>query len=383
MKGGVVSRSGLIKVALLSMVMLLVVLVCTLIFPLFHQNSLWYIGFLVVSFCISWILLGFRLRKSNDGGLAVQIMVIYVLFFLLLIYVLGLVTGFLRSAYGFEPLTIIRNTLPVVAIVVITELLRYTFVKRIGDNLKLLIVLVICFSGMSIAVGLSNYSLNSPLAVFEVVGRLGLGSVAANLMLTFVAWKSDYRPTIIYMLIMSLYPILVPILPDLGVFIYSVLAIVLPTLLFTRFNALFETKRVWFVRGSRTREWLITTPILVMLGAVVVLVSGVFRYWATAIGSESMTPNIDMGDVVIIDKGYDDLSQIKEGEVLAFNHDGRVIVHRIVKIYNANSKYSFQTQGDSNALKDSWIVAEDDIVGVVRWRIPYIGWPTIWMTRAL
>ncbi|MCL1929863.1 signal peptidase I [Candidatus Saccharibacteria bacterium] len=383
MKGGVASRSNLIKVALLSLVMLLAVLACTLKFSLFHQTSLWYLGFLVISLGVSWLLVGFRPKKSSSGRSATQIVLIYTLFFLLLIYVLGLVTGFLRNAYSLEPLAILKNTLPVIGIVVMQELLRYSLVKRIGSSLRLFTILVVSFSIMSIAVGLSSYSLGLPLAVFEFVGRLVLGSLAVNLMLTFVSWKSDFRPAIVYALIMSLYPMLIPIIPDLGAFIYSVLAIVLPMLLFMRFNELFETRRALPARYSRAGEWIAAAPILIVLGTVVILVSGIFRYWAMAVGSSSMSPNLNMGDAAIIDQNYGDASQIEPGSILAFRHDGQIIVHRVTDVKNLRNGCQIQTQGDANAKEDAWTVSEDDIVGVVRWYVPFIGWPTVWITQAL
>jgi signal peptidase len=322
-----------------------------------------------------------RLRREADGMAATQVMLIYLSFFLILIYVLGLVTGFLRN--GSEVLVVVRNALPVAGVAILTELLRYGLVKRIGGSWKLLAAVVATFSAMTIAVGWSSYSLSSPLLVFEMVGRLVLGSMAVNLMLTFVAWKSDFRPTVIYALVMALYPVVTPIVPDLGPFLYSVAAVVLPMLLFMRFNMLFEAKRGLPQRGSRAAGWLATVPILAVLGVVVVMVSGIFRYWAMAVGSGSMTPNINKGDVVIIDKDYGGMARIEAGMVLAFRQDGRVVVHRVMEIKKAEGGYKVQTKGDFNADKDAWLVREEDVVGVVNLRVPLVGWPTVWITEAL
>jgi signal peptidase len=263
----------------------------------------------------------------------------------------------------------------------LTELWRYALVKRIGDHKVALVGVALAFSALTIMVGLRTYNLSAPLELFEMIGRLIFGGIAANVMLTFVAYKSDFRPTLTYALIMAVYPIVVPILPDLGPFIYSVLAIALPTLLFMRFNEFFITRRPIPGRGKRFTHWLTTAPALAVLAVGVILVSGIFRYWALAIASDSMNPEIKPGDVVVIDKDFGAVADIELGSVVAFRHDGVVVTHRLIDVKHDASGIKIQTKGDNNSSNDAWVVREDDLVGVVRWKIPLVGWPTVLIDR--
>jgi signal peptidase len=303
------------------------------------------------------------------------------LFYLILIYLLGLVTGFLANGYSLAPLQILRNTLPVIGATVLLELWRYALVKRIGGHHLALALVALAFSGLMIIVGSRTYNLSAPIELFEMIGRLVLGGLAANIMLTFAAYKSDFRPTIVYSLILAVYPLVVPILPDLGPFIYSVLAILLPTLLFMRFNEFFATKRPIPGRHSRSGRLIATAPVLAVLAVVVILVSGVFRYWAMAIGSDSMQTAIGTGDVVIIDRNFGKITEVETGAVIAFRHDGEVITHRLVKVKDSASGLMIQTKGDNNSDNDAWTVRESDLVGLVKYKIPLIGWPTVWLDR--
>ncbi|MDR0398074.1 MAG: signal peptidase I [Candidatus Nomurabacteria bacterium] len=381
-KGGT-SKVNLVKVTLLLLLALFVVTICTFVYKVFHPSSLWYLGFLAACLVVTWLVVGFRLRRSVDGGQATQIVVVYILLYMVLIYLLGLITGFLRNGYSLEPLMIVYNVLPVAGVTLLTELWRYALVKRIGNHKMTLVGVMLAFSVLTILVGLQTYRLGAPLEIFEMVGRLVLGGIAMNVMLTFVSYKSDWRPAVTYALIMAIYPIVAPIIPDLGPFIYSILAILLPTLLLMRFNEFFVTKRPIPGRHKRSGQILATAPIMVGLVVVVVLVSGVFRYWAMAIGSDSMRPGINTGDVVIIDKTYGAARDIQLGSVVAFRHDGKIVTHRLVETKNSVSGLQIQTKGDNNSANDAWVVREDDLVGVVRWKIPLIGWPTIWLDRAL
>jgi signal peptidase len=101
-----------------------------------------------------------------------------------------------------------------------------------------------------------------------------------------------------------------------------------------------------------------------------------------AIGSDSMRPEISTGDVVIIDKDYGTIEDIQLGSVIAFQRDGKVVTHRLIDVKNSIAGAKIQTRGDNNSSNDTWTVREDDLVGVVRWKIPLIGWPTIWLDRA-
>ncbi|MDR1300689.1 MAG: signal peptidase I [Candidatus Nomurabacteria bacterium] len=370
----------MIKIALLLTATLSAATVCTFIYyQVFHPSSLWYLGFLALLLAVVWLLVGFRLKRNGDGVAATQIVVVYVLLFLVLIYILGLVTGFLRSGYSHTPLMLIQNILPVVGVVVLTELVRYAIVKRIGDRKGALVGVILAFSALHIVVGSTLYNPTVPMELFEMIGRLILGGIAANVMLTYVAYKSDFRPTITYAVILAVYPIAIPILPDLGPFIYAVLDIILPMLLFMRFNEFFITHRPISGRHKRSGQILWAAPMVAVLATIVILVSGIFRYWAMAIGSDSMRPEIATGDVVIIDKDYGDVENIELGSILAFRHDGQVITHRLIATEHDASGLKIQTKGDNNNNNDAWSVRDSDIVGLVRWKIPLIGWPTVWL----
>jgi signal peptidase len=275
----------------------------------------------------------------------------------------------------------LRNSLPVLGVVVLTELWRYALVKRIGQHRGMLALIALAFTALYVMAGIKTYNLAVPMEVFTMVGQLILGGLAMNVMLTFVAYKSDFRPTLTYAAVMALYPIVAPIIPDLGPFIYACLMIMLPTLLFMRFNEFFVTKRPIPGRHQRSGRLIRTAPVVAVLTVIVILVSGIFRYWAMAIGSDSMRPNISTGDVVIIDKDFGEARDIAAGTVVAFRHDGQIIAHRLTAVKDGASGLTLQTKGDNNEKDDAWTVRKDDLVGVVLYKIPVIGWPTIWLDR--
>ena len=96
-----------------------------------------------------------------------------------------------------------------------------------------------------------------------------------------------------------------------------------------------------------------------------------------AIGSGSMTGTINKGDAVIY-RAYDKSSEIpEEGDVLVFYKDSMIVVHRIIKKHNVYGKVVYQTKGDANEEADNWLVHEEDVIGIVKRRVPLIAWPSV------
>lgn len=101
-----------------------------------------------------------------------------------------------------------------------------------------------------------------------------------------------------------------------------------------------------------------------------------------AIGSGSMSPVYERGDAVIFSKikSFDD---IMVGSIIAYNKNGVLITHRVVEIIHKKNSYQFVTKGDYNENVDSGVVDSADVKGIVIYKIPYIGRPTIWLNEKL
>lgn len=106
-----------------------------------------------------------------------------------------------------------------------------------------------------------------------------------------------------------------------------------------------------------------------------------------AVKSDSMSPYIRKGDIVII-KGIKNDTIIKtgtienkKGDVIVFDAHGLwkdapddPIVHRVVGICENESKVYYITKGDANTIVDKTPIPKDRIIGIVKEVIRYIGW---------
>ncbi len=135
-------------------------------------------------------------------------------------------------------------------------------------------------------------------------------------------------------------------------------------------------------------KWL-STLVLVLLIIIGLVLIGIFVSGKVAqskgenppislytIISPSMTPNINVYDVVVVKST--DTSTLKVGDVISFYSnnvyfDGTPITHRIVEKYNTEEGISYRTKGDANAVVDNDYVYEQNIIGKVIFKLPALG----------
>lgn len=95
-------------------------------------------------------------------------------------------------------------------------------------------------------------------------------------------------------------------------------------------------------------------------------------YQAYIITTNSMSPTINSGDVIIIKSAKED--DIKKGDVITFSKETEVITHRVVNISeNALKEKQYTTKGDNNNLEDEQTICSEDIKGKLTIVIPYLG----------
>ena len=96
-----------------------------------------------------------------------------------------------------------------------------------------------------------------------------------------------------------------------------------------------------------------------------------FGYSAYIITSDSMTPEINKGDVVITRKIGED--EIEVNDIITFYEEGQNITHRVMEITDVDGYKEYKTKGDNNQVEDSKTVNFDNINGKVILKIPFLG----------
>lgn len=126
------------------------------------------------------------------------------------------------------------------------------------------------------------------------------------------------------------------------------------------------------------KEWK-SIVFLFMLLVLMMIVAPAILQTRTPIAyivSGSMENSYNIGDIIII-KGASP-SEIKVGDSIAYvkpTDPSTIIFHRVCYVYEDSGKMYFITKGDNNNIIDTWNpVPSENLVGIVIYRIPYIGY---------
>ena len=91
--------------------------------------------------------------------------------------------------------------------------------------------------------------------------------------------------------------------------------------------------------------------------------------------SDSMAPTFNSGDLIIIKAC--DTSKLAEGDIITFHtiieNAYALNTHRIYSIEETNGIRRYTTKGDNNAIADTRMISDGDIVGKYVTRLPILG----------
>ncbi len=358
---------------------LLAIIVIFTFFIIKGFNMPVYLAILLVPLGLSIWLLGFHQREERASKDVLLTIMIWAILYYLITYILGYFIGFLRTGYSTTLKGILGNVITQTIFIVILEVTRVTLLKKCKYFKPGIVISVIVFSAIEFATKFSLGQINSRLDFLDTVFTVILPILSKNILLTYLAITTSVTNNIVYRFIMELPAYIVPIIPNLGDYLTNTVLTIIPLVLMFSINKSYFSKKEKIKDSRRDLKRrrlgiVVTVALVIVLSIMILLVSGVSRFLALTIGSESMTGTINKGDVVVLDKND---KKVSEGNIIAFRKEGVILVHRVVEIQNIKGVRYYHTKGDYNAERDGWLVEDKDIVGKYKFRLRFIGWPTV------
>jgi len=301
---------------------------------------------------------------------------------LVVYYLFGLLIGFYRVENYYSLYGIKNFILPIILFVLLKEYLRYQLLTKSEGNKLLIISTVVLFIFVDISNSIFYGNFSSLYNIFIFSALNIIPAISRNIVCTYISNKLGYKPNVIWLLAINLYVYLLPILPNPNEYLLSIIKFIFPFVIANKVYLFFLKEKDKEIE----RDYMKTNkvPILLSIVGMIIIVyftSGYFSYVVLAIASNSMNPNIYKGDVVIVKKVNDNYDKLKKDDIIAYEYGDVIVVHRIEKIIEKDDKYYFYTKGDANKNIDNYAVHEDMIVGIVNYKIPYLGLPTIWLNN--
>jgi signal peptidase len=201
--------------------------------------------------------------------------------------------------------------------------------------------------------------------------------VIFNLLYHYLAKNYGMLPNVVYRLLTAGLIALVPYGSSIPDSLFSLFALLYPLLVYAFIKVLYEKKKREKQKVSRGVGIATFSVVLAVLIGIIMLVSCQFKYCALVIATESMTGELNKGDVAIYQKyeGQD----LEEGTIIVFDKGDGTTVHRIVEIEVVDGTIRYTTKGDANDGNDLGYVYKSDIKGTTLFKVAYFGYPTLWL----
>lgn len=302
-------------------------------------------------------------------------MTVCALSFISLYYATALKYKFIRAYEFLTPYTIFLYIVPISFIIVGSEMLREVLIAQnskvssVFAYLICVITEVVCFFGFAGIRTFNNF--------MDLLGQRFLPAIIVNILFNYVSKRYGAKPNIFYRLIVTVLPIVISYESAIPDSLFAIAKLIFPLIVYWFIDSMYERKKRYALKKRGKLSLIGTVCFGVIIVLYVMLISCQFTFGMIVIGSESMTGEINKGDALIY-KEYDD-EILTKGTVIVFQKDGSRIVHRIVNIERVNGQNRYYTKGDFNEEDDDGYVTDAQIVGVAKFKIPYVGYPTLWI----
>ena len=342
-----------------------------------------------------YLMLGWAKSRERESKLvAVLVILATVVFQLVMFTLLGMKLGFVTNVYGWNFKSLWMIFLPTILLLIGEEILRGQLVEKGKNSLLAVIMTGVALWLTEIVIMLPLYNFAEARSWFDIISVVAMPALLNNILLTYIAYFYDYRINIGYRLVMELPSLVLPIWPDVNeylIVLFEMFVLLMGLISVQKFGgairarleALPKPKKLETASTMKRKQIVRRLVIAAVVAVVLVyagLMSGLFKYYFLAIGSGSMQPNLERGDMILVEKS-DKYDEMEIGEILVYRHSNVVMVHRIVERREDDGKWTFTTKGDANGSEDNWVVGQGEVIGIAKGKIAMFGYPTLWLNE--
>lgn len=300
----------------------------------------------------------------------------------------GFFMGFGRTPYSLAPFFIIINTAFFGTSIVALEFARAYLVRSCSRKRVFLGLVLVSLLFTAISFNFAAYTTAfQGTRFFEFFGGRAIPAFAINLAASYLALLGGPASSLAYIFPLQAFQWLSPVLPNPDWAVRGLVNTTVPALgllflnegvrtgILIRHGLIKKTDLRKFPKKSSALPWVM---VLIVAMTILWIPTGLLGFKPTVVASNSMSPTLVVGDVVIAVPS--DPSDINVGDLVQYTRVGYsiLITHRVISIERSGSTYIITTKGDANNMVDDPISVTGKIGKVVQ-VIPKIGLATIYL----
>jgi len=332
-----------------------------------------------------YVLLGRDARFVKKGYesnmVAIVAVILYGTAFLLSAYWFGAGENTMFSSLGH----LIRNLWAVGYITVLGELIRYKLIKSASNGDKYVVIAWVVLSFSFAQVNELRFLIGGTMSDWpEFIFAGILVSLVVNAVVSVVAVTGSFWAVLLISATYSVGTTFTPILPQLQQIAWALVVCALAAVVYVIYYfATNDKSRAQHIRIRRAAKYQKKSPWGYVFTLAVLFLFGAFfmrelPFYPVVIRTHSMAGTFDQGSMVFIEQVPlgEAFYLVGEGYVIHYMQGRHEFVHRVVDFRNnALGQREFITKGDANELADFLPVQQEDVLGIARSFIPYIGFP--------
>lgn len=316
---------------------------------------------------LSWSTVKRYFRWSHLSG----VMLLYTSLSTTAYMLLGFLDGFGYSPYSMSPWWIAINIVYTSIKVIGIEFIRVYVINELLLKNKIATMLFASLvAWLLMWFPYPILSLTASPDSVKTLFRYLIPSFADSVLSSYVVINHGIVPSLIYNITPQLLMKLLPVLPRLQWFVESSFRLTVPLVGYAIATSQTRLSGVHLRRNRQELSSILKTVRYLALALLILTLSqGYLGVKPFVITSNSMTPSIHSGDVVIVCRFCSDYGI---GDIIAYESRWGIIVHRVVEI--DREKRLVITKGDANREIDPEPVSPRNIIGKVVLWVPKIGY---------
>ncbi|TXG77204.1 signal peptidase I [Patescibacteria group bacterium] len=322
-----------------------------------------------------------RLRHKVDTSLMIgSVLAVWFVAY----FASGMIVTYVHNAVAMSWQAILINILTYGVAAAAIEYVRYG-IMMVGGRRNIVWLGVV----VSLVVGIQQLSLvhladvHGGIDIIKLAISDVLPVVVTSLLLTYLAVTAGLGPQLTFRLGVVAAIYLPPIIPKYDWYLagmaWLMLAVAVYVVLDRNRDGVASKRRP---RGRHPRR-AADIMFLIMTVMLVLFMTGAFSYRPRVIMSNSMHPVFSRGSMVIVQNAT--AVDVHEGDIIQYEAHGRSVTHRVISIDTAadgSGRRIFITKGDNSPSVDMPVQAQQ-IAGIIRAQVPYVGYPTVWLNETV